>query len=140
MAAIVTSKEVETTVRSVLGNEGYKTSLERTHGETGTDIIAQRGNELLHIEAISFKSSPPSRAKDFYEVFFRAISRIEVGATACIIAVPSRFGMGLHQRAKKIGIAWGRLGYAFPEVQIWLIDVTEGSLKKTTWNSWSEQP
>src|ERR1700730_10499407 len=103
MAALVSSKDVETVDRLALEQEGYKTSAERGYGETGTDIVAERGNELLHIEDIAFKRSPPARSKDFYEAFFRAVSRLEHDATACVIALPSRFGIGLPQRAKAIG-------------------------------------
>jgi hypothetical protein len=136
MAALVTGKEVETVVRTVLAREGYKTSGERGYGETGTDIIAERKDELLHIEAIAFKSSPPARAKDFYEAFFRAVSRLDDGVTGCVIALPSRFGMGLTQRAKAIGPAWRRIGKAFPELKIWLVDTSGGSLERTEWSSW----
>jgi len=139
MAALITSKEVETIVRAALAEEGYKTSLERGYGETGTDIIAERKDELLHIEAIAFKSSPPARAKDFYEVFFRAVSRLDDGVTACVIALPSRFGMGLPQRARAIGRAWQRIGKAFPELKIWLVDTSDGSIVRTEWNSWERR-
>jgi hypothetical protein len=138
MAALVSSKEVETVVRTALSREGFKTSVERGHGETGTDIIAEKGDELLHIEAIAFKSSPPARAKDFYEVFFRAVSRLDDGVTACVSALPSRFGMGLPQRAKAIGRAWRRIGSAFPQLKIWLVDTSDGSIVRTEWNSWEK--
>ena len=136
MPAIVSSKDVEATLRTGLAREGYKTSAERGYGETGTDIVAERGKEVIHIEAISFKQSPPARAKDFYEAFFRAISRIQLDATVCVIALPSRFGMGLPQRAKAIGKAWERIGQAFPELEIWLVDTTEGTINRTKWNNW----
>jgi hypothetical protein len=114
MAALITSKEVETILRTALARDGYKTSVERGYGETGADIIAERRDELLHIEAIAFKSLPSARAKDFYEVFFRAVSRLDDGVPACVIALPSRFAMGLPQRARVIGRAWRRIGKAFP--------------------------
>ena len=138
MGALVASAEVEAVVRSALEAEGYKTSAERLHGETGTDIVATRGREVLHIEAIAFKTSPPARAKDFYEAFFRAISRLEHEATKCIIALPARFGTGLPQRAKAIGRAWRRIGKAFPELEIWLVDTAASTIKRTTWVGWIE--
>src|SRR5262249_2176833 len=137
MAAIVTSKDVEAVLRRVLAKEGYEISAERGYGETGTDIVARRGKEVVHIEAIAFKASPPARAKDFYEVFFRAVSRLELGATACVIALPSRFGMGLPQRAKAIGRGWRRIGKAFPELAVWLVETSAGTVDRTEWNSWS---
>jgi hypothetical protein len=136
MAALISSKDVETVLRAALEREGYEISKERGHGETGTDIVAQRGRESLHIEAIAFKQSPPARAKDFYEVFFRAVSRLQSGATLCVIALPSRFGMGLPQRARAIGAAWCRIGDSFPELKIWLVNTAEGSVERTDWNSW----
>ncbi len=138
MAAIVTSKEVEVVLRQQLLTSGYTLSADKWYGETGTDIIATRGNEALHIEAIAFKSSPPARAKDFYEIFFRATSRLSVGATCCVIALPARFGMGLHQRANAIGKAWERIGSAFPELEIWLVDTEAGTYKRTSWTGWLE--
>ena len=138
MPALITSREVENVLRERLSGQGYDLSADRSLGETGTDIIASRGNEKIHIEAIAFKSSPPARAKDFYEIFFRAVSRIGLGATRCVIALPARFGMGLHQRASAIGIAWRRIGIAFPELEIWLVDTAEHSYRETAWNSWSD--
>ena len=85
-----------------------------------------------------FKTSPPARAKDFYEAFFRAISRLEHEATKCIIALPARFGTGLPQRAKAIGRAWRRIGKAFPELEIWLVDTAASTIKRTTWVGWIE--
>jgi hypothetical protein len=136
VAALISGKDVEAVLRAVLAREGYEISKERAHGETGTDIIAKRGSESLHIEAIAFKQSPPARAKDFYEVFFRSVSRLQNGASLCVIALPSRFGMGLPQRAKAIGPAWCRIGDSFPELKIWLVDVEQGSIERTDWNRW----
>src|SRR5437879_11619837 len=90
MAAEVTSKEVEDVLRERLLSLNYTVNVERKNGETGTDIEARRGDEILHIEAIAFKSSPPARSKDFYEAFFRAISSLDHGATTCVITLPAR--------------------------------------------------
>jgi len=139
MASLIISKDVEEVVRDILTREGYKISAKRGFGETGTDIIAQRGSETLCIEAIAFKQSPPARAKDFYEVFFRAVSRLKNDATLCVIALPSRFGLGLSQRAEATGPAWRRIGDSFPELKIWLVDTKKRSIECTDWNSWSRQ-
>jgi Holliday junction resolvase-like predicted endonuclease len=87
MAALITSREVEAVVRTALAREGYKASTERGYGETGADIIAKKSDEVFHIEVIAFKSSPPARAKDFYEGFFRAVARLDEGVTECVIAL-----------------------------------------------------
>jgi hypothetical protein len=140
MAAIVSSKQIEAVLREHLLDEGYSLSAERGYGETGTDIVATRGEECIHIEAIAFKSSPPARAKDFYEVFFRAVSRLEVGASQCVIALPSRFELGLPQRSTAIGAAWPRIGRAFPELKIWLVDIEGKSVTRAEWNTWVSPP
>lgn len=51
------------------------------------------------IEAIGFKSSPPARAKDLFESFFRAASRLKDGAKKLAIALPLRAQAGLPARA-----------------------------------------
>src|SRR3954471_16699280 len=98
MAAIVTSREIESVVRRVLSERGYEVSIARDHGETGADIIASEGDEIVHIEAIAFKGSPPARAKDFYESFFRATYSNKGGMRDCAAGTfrngPSSAGAG----------------------------------------------
>ena len=137
MPSLIRNDVAEACLRQLLEKEGYKLTIpKRSNGQTGVDIIAENGSNRLYIEVIGFKSSPPKRSKDFYEVFFRAISRIKLGAKSCIIALPSEFSRGLPQRAKQYDIAWSRIGKAFPELQIWLVDVHTSSYRKTTWNEW----
>jgi hypothetical protein len=136
MPALISAKVVEKVLRDSLLHDGYDIERERMHGETGADIIAQKGTEKLCIEVIAFKSSPPARSRDFYEVFFRAVSRLKDEATLCVIALPIRFRDGLPQRVNAIGLAWRRIGVSFPELKIWLVDTSEGSITRTDWNSW----
>jgi len=134
--ALVTGTETENCLRELLSADGYQLSPPRKHGETGVDIQASRDSEVLFIEVIGFKSSPPARAKDFYEIFFRAISRIDDGATKCIIALPARFERGLPTRARQYGSAWQRIGQTFPELRIWLVDTDARSIKESEWNEY----
>jgi len=78
--------------------------------------LAERGDERLHIEVIAYKSSGPARAKDFYEAFFRAISRIDDGATECVIAMAAQAEMGLPARARQHGSSWKRIGQSFMSI------------------------
>ena len=133
----ISNSLAEYTLRNCLEKEGYKLSPKRGHGELGVDIVATKDDEDFHIEVIGFKDKGPTRAKDFYEVFFRAISRLKDGAQYCVIALPDRFKRGLPQRARQYGIAWRRVGEAFPELEIWLIKCDEQiSYKRTTWAEW----
>lgn len=136
MPSIVPNRQTEAVLRGVLEREGYTLSAERADGETGTDVLASRGEERLHIEVIGFKSSPPARSSDFFQVFFRAVSRLNLGATACVMALPARFGRGLPQRVGQYAVAWERIGKAFPELQIWLVDTDNRSIERTDWSDW----
>jgi Holliday junction resolvase-like predicted endonuclease len=137
MSQLISNNETERCLRACLEAEGYKLSSPRENGETGVDLIAQKGMEIHYIEVIGFKKYPPARSKDFYEIFFRAVSRIKDGAQSIVIALPERFGNGLKQRAAQYGEAWKRIGDAFPELAIWLVNCEQPfSYKRTTWNEW----
>ena len=136
MPSIVTNRDTESTLRSLLEDEGFTLNAIRKHGETGEDILATRKSTKLFIEVIGHKSSPPARAKDFFESFFRAISRIKGGAQKCVIALPSLAKRGLPLRARQYGSAWARIGTSFPELEIWLVDTTNSTYTKTQWNDW----
>ena len=80
MTIPVSNADVEQTLRSALSDEGFSLNSKRGYGETGVDILATRYDERYHIEVIGYKKSGPARAKDFYEAFFRALSRLNDAA------------------------------------------------------------
>ncbi len=137
MPAIVSSDEVEECLRSCLAGEGYSLTPKKAHGQTGVDLVASRDAEQSHIEVIAFKDSPPARAKDFFEAFFRAVSRLDVGAMHCVIALAKRAEEGLPARARQYQVAWLRIADAFPELEIWLVDTAAGTYRRTSWRDWS---
>lgn len=132
----IANQAIENALRRCLEDEGYSLSTARLNGETGVDILATKVDERLHIEVIGFKDNPPARSKDFYEVFFRAISRLRQGASRIVIALPERFASGLPQRAAVYGDAWLRLGAAFPELEVWLVNHEQPSIRRATWVEW----
>ncbi len=135
MPAIVTSEEVDKFVLAYLHAEGFTVhKSERSNGETGVDINAQFGATRYAIETIAYKSSGPARAKDFYEAFFRAISRLDEGFDKVVIAQAAQARMGLPQRARHYGSAWTRIGAAFPELELWLVDTESGVVMQKKWN------
>ena len=137
MPSLVTSASIENHLRKLLKTNGYTlVNRPRENGETGSDIIAGKPNENIHIEVISFKSSGPARSRDFFQAFFRAISRIDLGATRCVIAMSGRFENGLPTRVKQYKTAWRRIGQVFPELEIWLVDCDEKKCKQTKWSDW----
>jgi len=136
MPALVSNDDVEKCLRELLKQEGYSLSPRRVLGQTGVDILATRPGDSYHIEVIGFKSSPSARAYDFYQIFFRAISRLNEGAKRCVIALPKRMGDGLPARAEQHHIAWLRIAQAFPELEVWLIDTEKRSYKRTQWRDW----
>jgi Holliday junction resolvase-like predicted endonuclease len=137
MPALISNDDTETCLRNCLMQEGYILNNRRALGETGVDIIARKNGEIVFVEVIGFKQSPSARAKDFYEVFFRSISRVTNGARHCVIALPRRSGLGLPARARHYGEAWPRIGAAVPELEIWLVDTEARSYRRTTWNEWA---
>jgi len=140
MPAIVSNPTAERCLRRILAGEGFALSEAKSHGQTGVDILATREGETWHIEVIGFKSSPSTRAMDFYQSFFRAVSRLNDEARHCVIALPKRFAEGLPARADHHRVAWKRIGEAFPELEIWLVDVEKGGYEKTRWNDWLDKP
>ena len=136
MASKVTNAATEACLRDLLGREGYSLNDPRGIGELGVDIVATNGSEEIHIEVIGYKSSGPARAKDFYEAFFRAVSRIKDGATRYVIAMPHLARRGLPQRARQYGVAWSMIGETFTGLEIWLVDVEDKVLDRSRWNDW----
>lgn len=136
MPLLVGGQETEQCLRAILSDEGFLLNQVRANGETGVDVIATKGAEIYHVEVIGYKSSGPARAKDFYEIFFRAISRLKDGAERCVIAMPERARVGLPARARQYGEAWLRIGCAFPELEIWLVDIDSRIYSRSTWKEW----
>lgn len=140
MPSIISSSSVEASLRKALIKQGFKVNRPRLNGEGGVDILANDQYEQIYIEAISYKSSGPARAKDFFQVFFRSISRINDGAKRSVIALPKKWENGLIKRAKIYGSSWLRLGKAFPEIEIWLVDTEKDSYSISKWNKWLKNP
>lgn len=139
------NQEAEKALRSILTSDPSwrLLNLSRENGETGVDIVAQRGNTIYLIEVIGYKSAGPSRSKDFYEVFWRTISRLEVvqewlgehGASTfrLVIALPHLFLRGMAQRQAQYEEGWRRIAKAFPELEIWYI--SESEVQQQPWSN-----
>lgn len=135
----VPNKRVEKCLRKCLCAQGYRLNPQRGAGELGVDILARKDGEEAHIEVIGYSDKPPTRSRQFYEAFFRAISRLNQGASRCVIAVPWEFKRGLPQRAVHYGIAWRRIGEAFPDLFIWLVgcrNLDAPTYQVSQWNDW----
>ena len=134
----VANNKTEETLRELLIRDGYKLSTQRKSGEQGTDIIAINYDKVIHIEVIGHKEDHNQRARDFYEVFFRALARLNDGAKKIVIAVPAESWRGIRNRANYIRTAWKRLTNCIPELEIWLVDVENKKYEKTSWIEWVE--
>ena len=132
--------EAESLLRKQLEQSVHWHVLNRplTNGQNGVDIIAKHNDILYLIEVIGYKKSPPARSRDFYEIFWRAISRIEGAKEECkahecgtfrlVLALPAGFKRGMQQRQSHYRTAWSRIARAFPELEIWYI-TSDGFLK-----------
>ncbi len=140
MANRYSGDDVERMLRPVLKKEGYVLeNPPRRRGETGADILARKEGQRTAIECIGYNENPPLRSKQFYESFFRAISRIGPKVHKYAIALPKDFGRGMNQRARQYGESWRRIGEAFPELEIWLVDCEEGGYEPHPWNYWPQK-
>lgn len=117
----VQNAQVEQALRTALEAQGYSLSPPHGNGETGVDVLASRGGETIYVEVIGYKASPPARFRDFFEVWFRVLSRVGKGASSCANALPIEFQRGMANRAQNYGLAWTRLTQAFPEVALWFV-------------------
>jgi hypothetical protein len=136
MPAIVSDSEIERCLRGLLKEEGFSLSLKRAHGQTGVDLLASKKGEVYHIEIIAYKRAGSARAKDFFEAFFRVVSRLDDGAKHCVLALSRRTEIGLPARANQHRVAWRRIRKTFPELEIWLVDTEKCTYRRTTWGQW----
>lgn len=136
----VTNDETEKCLRDILDAEGYELNDKRGLGKLGPDILAVKEKEILRIEVIGYSESALERNDFFYRAFFRAISRLnEKNCKHCIIAMPSSNKKYLPVKARIYRVAWKRIATAFPELEIWLVDLSKKKYQKTTWLSWLRQ-
>ncbi|MNY19142.1 hypothetical protein D3C86_1525630 [compost metagenome] len=139
MPSIVANLSLEACLRELLVAEGFALSAPRAHGETGVDIRATRDGQAWYIECIGYKSSGSARAKDFYEAFFRIVSRLNDGAQHLVIAMAAQARVGLPARAKQHRVAWKRIAMAFPELEVWLVDTEKGLYDRHSWAEWGRE-
>lgn len=137
------NSDAESQLRMILAAESEWSVLNapKKNGETGTDVLAVKDETLYFIEVIGYKSSGPARSKDFFEGFWRTISRLEKAknvsqapkhhAIKLVLAVPSNFKLGMEQRHLQYSTAWSRIARAFPELELWYI--SESNLDRRPW-------
>lgn len=132
---LVTSEDVENTIRRYLKKQPFGLSDTKKRGETGCDLVASRNGETLYIEIIGFQSAPPIRSREFYELFFRTISR-DTGRPndRLVMALPARFAIGMARRKQQYGLAWNKIGETFPNLEIWYVDTLTDYVKECTWS------
>jgi hypothetical protein len=136
MPVSIKKDQAEDSLRNILQASGYDLSPEGHFGNGGVDVIASRGDDIFYIDVIGYKVNGPKHARDFYEAFFRAVSRLKEGAKKCVIALPYGAKCRLPARAMHQGDAWTRIGEVFPELEIWLIDEAYGRIERSGWNEW----
>jgi hypothetical protein len=140
MPGIVTKIETGDCLRELLEKEGYKLSSKKGLGKLGPDIKATRDDKTWYIEVIGFEGSGIERVNDFYQAFFRAVSRLNnKDCRHIIIAIPEKSRKILPKRAKIYKVAWKRIGEIFPELEIWLVDTIDKKYQRTSWLYWLDR-
>lgn len=136
MAKTVKASEVEQVIRKYLEDRECQLSTPKKLGETGPDIVAKSGKSTWFVEVIGFQEKPWIRSREFYEAFFRIISRDRGNPNDnLVLALPKRFKTGMRQRMKQYPIAWGKLGKAFPNLSIWYVDTEQDTLEEYSWSN-----
>ena len=132
---LVASRDVESVVNRYLRDKGYAVvCADRRNGTTGCDIIARYGGQRILLEVIGFQSVAPIRSREFYECFFRAISRDEDRTgDRLVMALPIRFSDGIRQRKSHYAHAWNKISRAFPNLEIWYVDTKRGTVLERSW-------
>ena len=99
--------------------------------------------DIFFIEVIGYKVRGPSRSKDFFEGFWRTISRLDEDKeqyfegrtsalqTKIVLAVPNEYKRGMKKRITQYATAWPRIASAFPELEIWF--VSESHFDRYPW-------
>jgi hypothetical protein len=135
LAKSIEAIKVEQVVRRYLEDRGSHLSSPKKSGETGPDIVAKSGKSTWFVEVIGFQEKPWIRSREFYEAFFRIISRDRGNPTdSLVLALPKRFKAGMRQRTKQYPVAWEKLGKAFPNLSIWYVDTQQDTLEKYSWS------
>ena len=118
-----------------LRSRGYTvTCADPRPGTTDSDIVARKGKESLFVEVIGFQVVPSIRSREFYECFFRAISRDrDLPDQRLIMALPARFANGMGQRQRQYPKAWKKIGEAFPNLEIWYVDTEAATVIERSW-------
>jgi hypothetical protein len=137
MPELITKIEIENFLRELLKSKGYKLSSKKGLGKLGPDIKATRGKKDWYIEIIGFDQSGPERVEEFYNAFFRSVSRLNNrDCKHIVIAMPEESRKSLPIRAKIYEVAWKRIAKVFPELEIWLVDIVNQKYQKTSWIYW----
>jgi len=136
MAKLVEARDVEQVIRRYLEGKGCTLSPRKKRGQTGADIIARYDKSTWFVEVIGFQSHPPTRSREFYEAFFRVVSRDRGNPDdILIVGLPKRFKDGMRQRKQQYPVAWEKLGKAFPNLRLWYVGTEQDTLEEYSWSN-----
>jgi len=132
MAKSVTANAVEQVIRRYLEGKGCTLSHPKKRGQTGPDIVARHGKYTWFVEVIGFQEKPWIRSREFYEAFFRIISRDRDNPAddTLVLGLPKRFKDGMRQRKQQYPVAWEKLSKAFPNLRVWYADTTQNTIEE----------
>jgi hypothetical protein len=137
MAKTVEAKAVEKAIRRYLEAKGYVLSPPKGHGQTGPDIVARHKMSTYFVEIIGFQEVPSIRSREFYEAFFRVISRDRDNPAddVLVLALPKRFKDGMRQRKQQYPKAWEKLGKTFSNLWLWYVDTELNVIEEYPWSN-----
>lgn len=88
---VYSSNDVDKILREYFKKKKYCLTNVKKNGETGCDLVATRRSEKIYIETIGWNNKPGIKSREFFESFFRIISRdADSGRKRLVIALPER--------------------------------------------------
>ena len=140
MSTSKTNSEMENVLRDLLKDEGYKLTKRTGLEKLSSDIKVSLDDGGLYIEIIENEEPGVKKNIDFYQAFFKALSRLNnKNCKHIIIAMLESSRKNLPIRAKIHKVAWKRIAEAFTELEIWLVDTVNKKYQKTSWIYWLKQ-
>jgi len=136
----IANDSVVDALRAALVKHNYSVSPKRPFGAQGVDIIAEKDDERIAAEVIGYKIAGPSRRSDFAVAFWAAIGRVDQYPGAkIVVALLVQFQQGFGARLDSRRLAWKRIGDAFPELEIWFVDVNLQEYERCAWTQIQNQ-
>jgi hypothetical protein len=135
--AAVTTRDAQETLEAWFRTAGHQVLANNARGDRpGPDYVVQVGERRVAVEVIGHKHNGVSRTNDFRSAFFQLLTRLDDPAGTpgrLALAMPIVHVRGSRDRRTGMNAAWERIGEAFPELEVWYLDMRKRDVYPVTW-------